>query len=110
MPNALWLDSLVKVHQHGSQRMKRIRVAPGKFVTISTQLAEKAADVFATGLTRDQVLDLMATEPRLVVGAMAGSIRPLALAKLRASVRPKISTAKPARKTTASSALRRRLR
>ena len=38
--------------------MKRIRVAPGKFVTISAELAERAARVFGAGLMRDHVLAL----------------------------------------------------
>ena len=62
--------------------MKRIRVAPGKFVTISTELAEKAARVFGTGLTRDQC-DLKASEPRNTT-LMAGSPNPLAIRKPRA--------------------------
>lgn len=53
--------------------MKRVRVAPGKFVTISPELAEKAARVIGTGLTRDQVLEFKASEPRLIPGPMAGS-------------------------------------
>lgn len=66
--------------------MKRVRVAPGKFVTISTELSEKAARVFATGLTRDQVRDLVASEPRRATGLMVGSAKPLALAQPKASV------------------------
>ena len=62
--------------------MKRVRVAPGKFVTIPTELAEKAARVFGTGLTRDQVLELKASEPRLISGPLAGSPKPLTIAKL----------------------------
>lgn len=67
--------------------MKRIRVAPGKFVSISAELADKAARVFGTGLTRDQVRDLKASEPRRSSGLMAGSSKPLALA--RSSARAK---------------------
>lgn len=63
--------------------MKRIRVAPGKFVTISNELAEQAARVFGTGLTRDQVLDLKASEPRRSTGLMAGSPKPLGIRKSR---------------------------
>jgi hypothetical protein len=85
--------------------MKRIKVAPGKFVTISTELAEKAARVFATGLTRDQVRDLKASEPRRGTVLMAGSPKPLAIAQGKArvatSARPKIAIA-PARKITTS--------
>lgn len=61
--------------------MKRIRVAPGKFVTISSELAEKAARVCATSPTRDQVLKFKASEPRRINGPMAGSPKPLSLAK-----------------------------
>lgn len=63
--------------------MKRIRVAPGKFVTISAELAEKAARVSATNLTRDQALRLMTSEPKHVAGLMAGSPKPLTLRKHR---------------------------
>jgi hypothetical protein len=73
--------------------MKRIRVAPGKFVIISPELAEKAARVTATGLTREQVLELQASEPKRV-GLMAGSPKPLALAKRRATAQPSPLTRK----------------
>lgn len=63
--------------------MKRVRIAAGKHVVIFTELAEKAARVFGTGLTRAQILDLMATEPRRAKGLMAGSKKPLALSKPR---------------------------
>lgn len=61
--------------------MKRIRVAPGKCVTISFELAEKAARVSATSPTRDQVLESKLSEPKRINGLMAGSPKPLALAK-----------------------------
>ncbi|RYH00448.1 MAG: hypothetical protein EON58_00130 [Alphaproteobacteria bacterium] len=67
--------------------MKRIRIAAGKHVVISAELAEKAARVFATGLTREQVLDLMANEPRHATGLMAGSNKPLSLARPRETAR-----------------------
>lgn len=60
--------------------MKRVRVSPGKFVTISTGLAEKAARVVAVGLTRDQVRELGSAEPKHIK-VMAGSKKPLAIAK-----------------------------
>jgi len=63
--------------------MKRVRIAKGKHVVISEELAAKAARVFATGLTREQVLDLMTTEPRHAVGLMAGAKKPLASSRLR---------------------------
>lgn len=78
--------------------MKRVRIAPGKFVTISAELAEKAARVFATGLTRDQVRELKASEPRLATGLIIGSRKPLALA------RPKTVVAKTAGKVSSTSA------
>lgn len=68
--------------------MKRVRVAPGKFVMISAELSEKVARVFETGLTRDQVRELKESEPRRATGLMAGSAKPLALA------RPKTAAAK----------------
>jgi len=101
--------------------MKRIRVAPGKFVTISTELAEKAARVFATGPTRDQVRAIQASEPRSAKGLMVGSPKPLAIAKAKtragAGARPKVSiSVAPTRKiskittsiTSAAGALRRK--
>lgn len=74
--------------------MKRIRVAPGKFVIISSELAEKAARVTATGLTRKQVLELQTSEPKHV-GLMAGSPKPLALGKRRATAQAGFPTRKP---------------
>jgi hypothetical protein len=67
--------------------MKRIRVAPGKFVVIPSEMAEKAARVTATGLTREQVLELKAAEPKRAAGLMAGSPKPLAIARPRRPVR-----------------------
>jgi hypothetical protein len=66
--------------------MTRVRVAPGKFVTIPTELAEKAARVFRAGFTRDQVLEFKESEPRHVAGPMAGSRKPLTIAKSWAAV------------------------
>jgi len=66
--------------------MKRVRVAPGKFVTISTELSDKAARVFANGLTCDQVRDLKASEPRRAAGLMVGLAKPLALAQPKTAV------------------------
>lgn len=77
--------------------MKRIRVAPGKFVTISAELAEKAARVFGAGLTREQVLALSATEPTGTVGLMTGSPKPLAIAKLRAPAKSRLRPGRSAR-------------
>jgi hypothetical protein len=67
--------------------MKRVRIAKGKHVVISDELAAKAARVFATGLTREQVLDIMADEPRHATGLMAGSKKPLALSRSRGFAR-----------------------
>lgn len=63
--------------------MKRVRIARGKHVLIPTDLAEKAARVFTAGLTREQVLDLMANEPRQATGLMVGTIKPLGLSRSR---------------------------
>lgn len=89
--------------------MKRIRVAPGKFVTISTELAEKAARVFATGPTRDQVRAIQTSEPRRAKGLMVGSAQPLVIAQAKtrataaAGARPKVAiSAAPTRKITTS--------
>ena len=60
--------------------MKRVRIAPSKFVVISAELAEKAARMSATGLTRDQVQNLKAADKERVT-LMAGSPKPLAIAK-----------------------------
>lgn len=61
--------------------MKRIRIAPGKFVTISTAMADKAARVFATPLTPEQVRAFKSPEPTRVSGPMLGSTKPLVLSK-----------------------------
>ena len=66
--------------------MKRVRVAPGKFVVISAEMAEKAARMFANGLTPEQVRNLQATEPRHAAGLIIGSPRPLALARHKVAV------------------------
>lgn len=81
--------------------MKRVRVAPGKFVTVSNEVWEKAARAFANELTRDQVRDLKASEPRRAAGLMAGSAKPLALARPKAvgevaSSTPSTRTMQPA--------------
>jgi hypothetical protein len=53
--------------------MKRVRVAPGKFVVVSQGMAEKAARVFATGaFTRDQVREMAAAEPKGASGVFLG--------------------------------------
>ena len=67
--------------------MKRIRVAPGKFVIISSEMAEKAARVMATGLTREQVFEFKAAEPKRAAGLMAGSPKPLGIVRPRRTVR-----------------------
>ncbi len=64
--------------------MKRVRVAPGRHVVISAELAEKAARVGSTGLTRDQIRDLSASEPVRASGVMLGGTKPLALSKAKA--------------------------
>lgn len=77
--------------------MERIQVAPGKVVTISAELAEKAARVFGTGLTREQALALSATEPKGTAGLMAGSPKTLAIAKLRGSAQSRLRPGRSAR-------------
>ena len=61
--------------------MKRVRIASGKYVTISADLAAKAARISVGDLTQTQVRDLQATEPRHATGLLAGSPKPLAIAK-----------------------------
>jgi hypothetical protein len=60
--------------------MKRIRVAQGKHVTISAELAEKAARVWGSGLARDLVRGLATLEPKST-SLMAGGAKPLSLSK-----------------------------
>jgi hypothetical protein len=65
--------------------MKRIQVRPGKFVSISPALAEKAAALFAGAnhaFTREQVLAMAHAEP-LGATVFAGSVKPAAPAKRR---------------------------
>ena len=55
--------------------MKRVRVSPGKFVTVSTEVAEKAARVFSSGaaFTREQVQEMAAAEAtRISSGGLLG--------------------------------------
>lgn len=53
--------------------MKRVRVAPGKFVVVSQGMADKAARVFASGaFTQDQVRDMAAAEPKSASGVFLG--------------------------------------
>lgn len=66
--------------------MKRVRIARGKHVFIPAELAEKAVRVFAAGLTREQVFDLMANEPRQATGLMVGTRKPLGLSRSRAKI------------------------
>jgi hypothetical protein len=51
--------------------MKRIKVAPGKFVMISSELAEKAARLRM--LTKTEFDALAALEPKAASGPMLGS-------------------------------------
>ncbi|PTT92572.1 hypothetical protein DBR42_01665 [Pelomonas sp. HMWF004] len=80
-------SALAEVPNYRVRGMKRVRIAPGTFVTIPTGLAERSARVFGTGLTRDQVLAFKASEPRLV-GLMAGSPKPLTIAEPWVAVTP----------------------
>ena len=53
--------------------MKRVRVAPGKFVVVSQGMADKAARVFASGaFTRDQVREMAVAEPKGASGVFLG--------------------------------------
>jgi len=82
--------------------MKRVRIAKGKHVVISEELAAKAARLFATGLTREQVLDLVATEPRHATGLMAGSKKPLALSRSRGAAHGETSNSALANEDSAN--------
>lgn len=64
--------------------MKRVRVAPGRHIWISAKLADKAARLAGSGLRRDQVRELMATEPKQATGVMMGGTKPLALSRAKA--------------------------
>jgi len=48
--------------------MKRVKVAAGKFVTISPDLAEKATLISAGSLSSTQARGFKALEPRLAEG------------------------------------------
>lgn len=82
-----------QAHRHDGMPIKRVRVAPGKHIVISDELAAKATRAFATGLTREQVVDPMASEPRHAIGLMAGSKKPLALSRSRERAKGKTSSA-----------------
>jgi hypothetical protein len=71
--------------------MKRVRITKGKYVVISDELAAKAVRVFASGLTREQVLYLMVTEPRPATGLMTGSKKPIALSRSRGAAHDETS-------------------
>ncbi|WP_457356231.1 hypothetical protein [Roseateles sp. P5_D6] len=80
--------------------MKRVRVAPGRFVNISAELAEKAASVFGSGLTRIQIRDFEALERDHFAALMAGSPKPLAIVRTRPSSSQKINDKPPTPSTT----------
>lgn len=50
--------------------MKRIRVAPGKFVMVSSELAEKAARIRM--LTAEEARALVEMAPKIAAGPMLG--------------------------------------
>jgi len=53
--------------------MKRVRISAGRFVVVSTSLADKAARVFASGaISREQVRELAAAEPKCTRGVLVG--------------------------------------
>jgi hypothetical protein len=72
--------------------MKRVRVAKGRHVMISAELAEKAQRVFESGLSREATRKLATSEPKLGVTLMAGSAKPLGLHKSRELPKKKSST------------------
>lgn len=55
--------------------MKRVRIAKKKFVTVSSQIMEKAARAFSKAPTAEQVSDLATSEPPLASGAMFGIVK-----------------------------------
>lgn len=59
--------------------MKRVQVAPGRFVTVSTAVADKAARVFSSGAwTRHQVSEdakLESTQGGPMLGARRSAVR-----------------------------------
>jgi len=75
--------------------MKRIRIRPGKVVYVSDEIAKKAADALRrVSLTKEEVQDIVRTEPRkmplVMVGARLRKLslrRPASTAKVLAKVR-----------------------
>ncbi|MFX1679057.1 hypothetical protein PV762_07475 [Mitsuaria sp. CC2] len=61
--------------------MKRVRVSSKKFVTISAEMVDKAARVFSTTLTPEQIRAFKSPEPVRVARPMLGSTKPLVLSK-----------------------------
>lgn len=59
--------------------MKRVRVALDQFVNVSDALARKAARVFVTGLTDEQIRKLKVVEAPHRSGVMVGGKKPLRL-------------------------------
>jgi hypothetical protein len=56
--------------------MKRIKVRPGKFVLVPEDVAARAAQAMASvSFTREEVLQMAATEPRGIT-VYAGPIKP----------------------------------
>lgn len=84
--------------------MKRVRIAKGQHVTISDELAEKAARAFGKGLSR-AVVDKLSSKVPVRSTLMAGSPKPLTLAKRRKATddqpqdAPPTSTQRPDGKT-----------
>lgn len=78
---------------HRESHVKRVRIAPGAFVTISAAMAAKVEHVFATGPTLDQLNELKASEPRAATGLMIGSPKPLGLARRTAAAPTTVDTA-----------------
>lgn len=72
--------------------MKRIRVAKGKHVMISAELAEKAERVFGRGLSREAMRGMVTLESKSCSTLMAGSAKPLELARSQARTKKKSSS------------------
>jgi hypothetical protein len=53
--------------------MKRVQVSPGRYVTVSTEMAAKAARIFASGaFTAEQVRQAAVTEPQHAGNVLLG--------------------------------------
>lgn len=64
-----------------SVTMKRVRVAPNQYVSISDGLVQKAARVFVNGLTDEQIRNLKAVKAPRRSGVMVGGNKPFRLSQ-----------------------------